>query len=104
MKSHSGEQVNLLGSCFPVKGMSYVVPISDYILEICKQTFDKIINDSGHRLYNLVQQRGPSQYALRRAPNVFRFRNARRKAARTVTVLSLNHLLIIYNVSYYSIY
>ena len=23
MKSHSGEQVNLLGSCFPVKGMSY---------------------------------------------------------------------------------
>ena len=21
MKSHSGEQVNLLGSCFPVKGM-----------------------------------------------------------------------------------
>ena len=22
-KSHSGEQVNLLGSCFPVKGMSY---------------------------------------------------------------------------------
>ena len=23
MKAHSGEQVNLLGSCFPVKGMSY---------------------------------------------------------------------------------
>ena len=23
MKSHSGEQINLLGSCFPVKGMSY---------------------------------------------------------------------------------
>ena len=23
MKSHNGEQVNLLGSCFPVKGMSY---------------------------------------------------------------------------------
>ena len=23
MKSHSGEQVNFLGSCFPVKGMSY---------------------------------------------------------------------------------
>ena len=23
MKSHGGEQVNLLGSCFPVKGMSY---------------------------------------------------------------------------------
>ena len=23
MKSHSGEQVNSLGSCFPVKGMSY---------------------------------------------------------------------------------
>ena len=23
MKSHSGEQVNLLGSCLPVKGISY---------------------------------------------------------------------------------
>ena len=23
MKSHSGKQVNWLGSCFPVKGMSY---------------------------------------------------------------------------------
>ena len=36
------------------------------ILEICKQTFDGIINDSGDRLCSLVQQRGPSQYALRR--------------------------------------
>ena len=42
-----------------------IVPISDYILEISKQTFDRIINDSGHRLYSLVQQRGSSQYALR---------------------------------------
>ena len=43
-----------------------IVPISDYILEICKKTFDKIINDPGHRLYSLGQQRGPSQYSLRR--------------------------------------
>ena len=43
-----------------------IVPISDYILEICMQTFDRITNDSGHRLYSLVQQSGPSQYALRR--------------------------------------
>ena len=46
--------------------LANIVPISDYNLEICKQTFDRIINDSGHRLYSLVQQRGPSQYALRR--------------------------------------
>ena len=43
-----------------------IVPISDYILEICEQTFDRIINDSGHRLCSFVQQHGPSQYALRR--------------------------------------
>ena len=46
--------------------LANIVPISDYILDIRKQTFDKIINDSGHRLYSLVQQHGPSQYALRR--------------------------------------
>ena len=40
--------------------LANIVPISDYILEICKQTFDRIINDSAHRLYSLVQQRGPS--------------------------------------------
>ena len=30
MKSHSGEQVNLLGSCFPVKGMSYERMLYDF--------------------------------------------------------------------------
>ena len=55
------------GHCYDdAMELANIVPISDYILEICKQTFDRIINDSGHRLYSLVQQRGPSQYALRR--------------------------------------
>ena len=78
--------------------LTNIVPISDYILEICKQTFDRIINDSGHRLYSPVQQRGPHNTLLG-APGAFRFRNARRKDA--WIVLSLDHLLIIYNVLYY---
>ena len=52
--------------CNDAMELANIVPISDYILEIWKQTFDRIINDSGHRLYSLAQQRGPSQYALRR--------------------------------------
>ena len=51
------------GHCYnDAMELANIVPISDYILETCKQTFDRIINDSGHRLYSLVQQRGPSQY------------------------------------------
>lgn len=60
-------RISCPGHCYnDTMVLANIVPISDYILEICKQTFDSIINDSGHRLYGLVQQRGPSQYALRR--------------------------------------
>ena len=70
------------GHCYhDAMELANIVLISDYILEICKQTFDRIINDSGHRLYSLVQQRGPTQYTLLGAPSVFRFQNARRKDA-----------------------
>ena len=49
------------GHCYnDAMELANIVPIGDYILEICKQTFDRIINDSVHRLYSLVQQRGPS--------------------------------------------
>ena len=35
IKSHSGEQVNLLGSCFPVKGMSYERNVITYSSPLC---------------------------------------------------------------------
>ena len=55
------------GHCYnDAMELANIVPISDYILEICKQTFDRIINDYGHRLYSVVEQRGSSQYALGR--------------------------------------
>ena len=37
------------GHCYnDAMELANIVPISDYILEKRKQTFDKIINDSGH--------------------------------------------------------
>ena len=66
------------GHCYnDAMELANIVPISDYILEICKQTFDRIINDSDAVLSNNVD---PHNTPLG-ATNVFRFRNARRKDA-----------------------
>ena len=45
MKSHSGEQVNLLGSCFPVKGMSYERRL--YAVRCLKSNEDMILALAG---------------------------------------------------------
>ena len=45
MKSHSGEQVNLLGSCFPVKGMSYERML--YAVRCLKSNEDTILALAG---------------------------------------------------------
>ena len=45
MKSHSGEQVNLLGSCFPVKGMSYERML--YAVRCLKSNEDMILALAG---------------------------------------------------------
>ena len=45
MKSHSGEQVNLLGSCFPVKGM-YVKEML-YAVRCLKSNEDMILALAG---------------------------------------------------------
>ena len=45
MKSHSGEQVNLLGSCFPVKGMSYERML--YAVQCLKSNEDMILALAG---------------------------------------------------------
>ena len=45
MKSHSGEQVNLLGSCFPVKGMSYERML--YAMRCLKSNEDMILALAG---------------------------------------------------------
>ena len=46
MKSHSGEQVNLLGSCFPVKGMSYERNVL-YAVRCLKSNEDMILALAG---------------------------------------------------------
>ena len=45
MKSHSGEQVNSLGSCFPVKGMSYERML--YAVRCLKSNEDMILALAG---------------------------------------------------------
>ena len=45
MKSHSGEQVNLLGSCFPVKGLSYKEML--YAVRCLKSNEDMILALAG---------------------------------------------------------
>ena len=47
MKSHSGEQVNLLGSCFPVKGMSYERNVVLYAVRCLKSNEDMILALAG---------------------------------------------------------
>ena len=42
-------RISCPGHCYnDAMELANIVPISDYILEICKQTFDRIIKDSGH--------------------------------------------------------
>ena len=45
MKSHSGEQVNLSGSCFPMKGMSYERML--YAVRCLKSNEDMILALAG---------------------------------------------------------
>ena len=47
MKSHSGEQVNLLGSCFPAKGMSYERNVVLYAVRCLKSNEDMILTLAG---------------------------------------------------------
>ena len=47
MKSHSGEQVNLLGSCFPVKGMSHERNVVLYAVRCVKSNEDMILAFAG---------------------------------------------------------
>ena len=42
-----------------------IVPIVDFIMGLCSNTFDTIIKDPEHRLNRLIQFSGPSRYSLR---------------------------------------
>ena len=63
MKSHSGEQVNLLGSCFPVKGMSYERNVVLYAVRCLKSNEDMILTLAGQfKQLSISKQKHPSQF------------------------------------------
>ena len=71
MNSHSGEQVNSLGSCFPVKGMSYERNViclesnEDMILALAGQ-FKQLSHEAEKfRLLNIIKLGNPLVRLLR---------------------------------------
>ena len=60
--------MSIICSCLPYQEaieQVNILPIVDFIIGLCTNTFDTIIKDPGHRLNSLIPFSGPSRYTLR---------------------------------------